>query len=379
MGNICHAGPVLRDESTTTTATAAAPKRVPNFGKDPTLKKEDFIFSNVKGPTCLTKLPGSINGQQFLIENCTDCDIFLLDNCTSVQIDECTNCRIIVGPCESSLFLRNCKSSTIVCAVQQFRTRDCDDVDVYLYSATEPIIELSTKMRFACFPLSYFSLQHQMDRAGFSIWNNQWSEIYNFTPDHGTWKPLSMSCHESPLAESCKIRRNDGSVTVWTLPVAIAEDVGINVQATDLVIPLTAGASARREDVTTLVVVFVSPLVKLMLEFVHAMVAADDESEAVVLTRTKQMKLSAAQAKALLPSPPQQHLPTKAVEAAKSTAGSVIMEFQGAGCYTRLSNVKATTKLAEDAGFTSSILPSSDDTTARQMSEKVFVEWKETV
>lgn len=135
MGNVCHSGPV------TATATAKASSESPSkkkltFGRDPSLKREDFIFSRITVPSLLLKQPGSVNGQQFLVEDCRDCDIFVLDHCTSVQIDECANCRIVVGPCEGSLFLRNCSGCTVVCAVQQFRTRDCKDCDVFLYSAT---------------------------------------------------------------------------------------------------------------------------------------------------------------------------------------------------------------------------------------------------
>lgn len=138
MGNICHAGPVFapRTETRASTSATANPKPSLTFGRDPSLKREDFMFSDVQEPSVLTKLPGSISGQQFIVEDCHDCDIFLLDHCTSVQIDACTNCRIIVGPCQASLFVRNCSQCTIICAAQQFRTRDCTDVDVYLYSAT---------------------------------------------------------------------------------------------------------------------------------------------------------------------------------------------------------------------------------------------------
>lgn len=146
MGNICHAGPVLPPDvhanananaSHARASTSASPKRTLSFGRDPTLKREDYVFANLTSPpSCLVKQPGSINGQQFLIEDCTGCDIFLLDHCTSVQIDGCVDCRIVIGPCESSLFLRNCRNCTIVCAVQQFRTRECEAIDVYLYSST---------------------------------------------------------------------------------------------------------------------------------------------------------------------------------------------------------------------------------------------------
>lgn len=156
MGNICHAGPV---EMSVPPPPSETPEKKPlTFGKDPNLKREDFMFSNVKEPSVLVKLPGSINGQQFIIEDCSDCDIFLMDNCTSVQVDECVNCHIFVGPCQASLFLRNCKKCTLICAVQQFRTRDCVDVDVYLYSATGTIRSMYS---YSCISMEAKRMQTQ--------------------------------------------------------------------------------------------------------------------------------------------------------------------------------------------------------------------------
>ena len=45
--------------------------------------------------------PGSIGGQQFMVEECSDCDVYLLDNTAALTIDVCTDCRIFTGPCES--------------------------------------------------------------------------------------------------------------------------------------------------------------------------------------------------------------------------------------------------------------------------------------
>ncbi|KAJ0412302.1 hypothetical protein ATCC90586_009492 [Pythium insidiosum] len=365
MGNICHAGPVLR-ESEAAPPAAAPPKKKPlTFGRDPTLKKEDYIFANIHTPSFLAKLPGSINGQQFLIENCSDCDIFLLDHCTAVQIDDCINCRIVVGPCESSLFLRNCKQCTIVCAVQQFRTRDCEDVDVYLYSSTEPIIETSTRMRFACYPLTYFSLQHQFEQAKFSVWNNRWSEVYNFSPDHGSWKALSTQCHESPLIACLSTRpaSSEEGLALWKMPCWSAQELGLSIDVDQLVVPLSSGMTVHRDDATSLVVVFTQPLQHLMLKFVNAMTAVDNQATAsVLLVRTRQMKLPSDKAAALLGA--KSPLAQKAVTAAQQTAGSVIMEFQGSDCHARLEQVKRDAPFASDSAFGESVFASSDQSAA---------------
>ena len=36
----------------------------------------------------------SIRGQQFIIEECDNCNIYLLDYSATVSIDDCTNCNV---------------------------------------------------------------------------------------------------------------------------------------------------------------------------------------------------------------------------------------------------------------------------------------------
>ena len=49
----------------------------------------------------LVKEPGSIGGQQFIVEECSECDVYLLDHTAALAIDVCVDCRIFAGPCES--------------------------------------------------------------------------------------------------------------------------------------------------------------------------------------------------------------------------------------------------------------------------------------
>ncbi|KAI9987130.1 hypothetical protein PInf_023005 [Phytophthora infestans] len=380
MGNICHAGSGAGTKAKTKSrSSTGSSKAAPTFGKDPTLKREDFIFSNIQTASFLAKLPGSINGQQFLIEECHNCDIFLLDHCTSVQIDACTNCRIVVGPCEGSVFLRNCKRCTVVCAVQQFRARDCEDASVYLYSSTEPIIETSSGLRFACFPLTYFSLQEQFRQAKFSPWNNKWSEIFDFTPDHGGWKPLPMRRHESPLAEMMQDKENNGARSLWKMPSWTAEELGLSVDLPQLVVPITSGLCARKADVPTLFVCFAVPNEALMTNFVTEMATkkSDDSDEPTLLIRTRQMQLTSEQAAALFLD--NTSLAGKATEAAKSTTGSVMMEFQGPQCYCHCNETVQGVRFASEAAARNNIFMSKDTASALRLSDLIFQQWKNVI
>lgn len=76
---------------------------------------------------CDTKMSfRSVNGQQFIIEDCEDCDIFICDYSANVQIDYCKNCRIFVGPVESRYVC--CKVllfsfGVAVCGFQQYTNK----------------------------------------------------------------------------------------------------------------------------------------------------------------------------------------------------------------------------------------------------------------
>ena len=98
-------------------AKAAAPVAAPVKAK---LDPKDFIFLKKKGET-LVKAPGSINGQQFVVDSCIDCTIYVMDMCDSLMIDDCVNCKIVVGPTTGSIFIRDCTDCQCVFMVGRCR------------------------------------------------------------------------------------------------------------------------------------------------------------------------------------------------------------------------------------------------------------------
>jgi protein XRP2 len=145
-----------------------------------TLKKEDYEIKNFEKQTIIKK-PGSINGEQFVIENCKECDIYLCDYSAQIFIDDCDKCNIYIAPCSSSLFIRNCKSGKYVMSCQQFRMYNCENIDILLYTQTQPTIESSSGVRLGCFKFGYFDLGQQFKKAELNVWNNKWSEVHDFT------------------------------------------------------------------------------------------------------------------------------------------------------------------------------------------------------
>ncbi|EFJ41269.1 hypothetical protein VOLCADRAFT_119771, partial [Volvox carteri f. nagariensis] len=112
----------------------------------PKLDPKDFQFVQCKGEAKI-KMPGSINGQSFMIDKCENCDIYILDHCAQVTIDECTDCRIYIGPTDGSVFLRDSSNCNVATVCRQLRTRDCMSCNIALYCRTKPIVESSSDVR----------------------------------------------------------------------------------------------------------------------------------------------------------------------------------------------------------------------------------------
>ncbi|KAL1463645.1 hypothetical protein WDU94_015382 [Cyamophila willieti] len=153
------------------------------------LNMEDFILKDKENET-IWKLPGSLNGQQFVIRNCKHCLVYLLDHINSVTFDDCKDkCKLATGPIVGSISVRDCVDCTLVVAASQFRMRDCTSMDVLLYCPTQPCIESSSQIGFGCYELFYDSIADHFSKCNLDVWNNSWYNIYDFTPSKQTNEP----------------------------------------------------------------------------------------------------------------------------------------------------------------------------------------------
>lgn len=207
------------------------------------LRKEDFIIKDQKDAT-LGRVPGTVNGQQFLVQNCENCNIYIFDHSVTISIDDCNNCNFFLGPIKTSVFIRDCKNCKFVVSCQQFRTRDCSKIDVFLCCNTQPIIEASSGMRFGCYQYHYPELEAQFKAAGVTAFTNNWGNIHDFTQD-----PDEQ--HFSNLPEDSKV---DDFV-----PIPLAEEfskMNISLEVEKSVVPRTHGNRRKPSDESSLIVFF---------------------------------------------------------------------------------------------------------------------------
>jgi protein XRP2 len=148
------------------------------------LDPADFRFVGLKGQVCI-KEPGSINGINFKLKDLDDCDVFLFDHTSQVLIDNCTNCRFFIGPCEGSVFFRNCSDCKFVVSCGQLRTRDSRNIDISIFCNSRPTIEKTSNITFSCLQLSYFTMAANFKKVGHKVWNNKWSDVFDFNESGG--------------------------------------------------------------------------------------------------------------------------------------------------------------------------------------------------
>jgi protein XRP2 len=143
------------------------------------LNYKDFLFSGREGET-LIKEPGAINGQGFVIEDLKGCTVYLLDHAAQVTVDSCTNCTLHIGPVEGSIFLRDCSDCIITAACGQFRTKNCNNLQVFLFCSSDPSIEYSTNIYFAPYSFNYPSQASHFAKAGLDPNTDLWSQVFDF-------------------------------------------------------------------------------------------------------------------------------------------------------------------------------------------------------
>ena len=66
----------------------------------------------------LYKAPGTLQKQMFKIERCNDSHIYVHDFHSQASVALCDNSVIVMGPCSSSTFVRNCNDCTLVICCQ---------------------------------------------------------------------------------------------------------------------------------------------------------------------------------------------------------------------------------------------------------------------
>lgn len=140
-----------------------------------------FVQKNKTDET-IVRVPGQINGNQFLANTLTNCKVIVHDFCDSMTLDNCKNCDFVLAAVRGSIFARKCENCRFMMVCGQFRCRECFNCDFYMQVKTGPVIESSNNLRIGCGLVAYPELLEHMKKAKLENATNIWNDIHDFTP-----------------------------------------------------------------------------------------------------------------------------------------------------------------------------------------------------
>ncbi len=230
------------------------------------LDPAQFMVMDKKGETVI-RTQGEIAGNQFIIEGCTDCTIYLADWADSMTVDLCKGCTIFLAGCNGSVFVRDCQDCRFVLVCQQFRTRDCTDCHIDLFARTRPIIESSSALTMSCYSGPSFDGHADiMKDAGLDPFINIWYTVHDFTEQPGEthYKQITkepITAPESMPDAPCPVpqtigRKKGGDVTHVVIPATsapLAMRLAASLNAGNDKVAATVADDVARDTITRLV------------------------------------------------------------------------------------------------------------------------------
>jgi len=155
---------------------------------------------------------GDLNGADFKIFKNKNCEIYILDWSKGMFVDDCENCTIICGPIDGSIFIRKSKNCKISLIARQVRFRESENIDIYTYCPSDPVVESCFNIFFAPFNAFFPHLTELFKKGGFNSEDkNHIDTPYDFTPSEVLGGGLPHYSHLSEDKFNIKIIRDGES------------------------------------------------------------------------------------------------------------------------------------------------------------------------
>ena len=170
--------------------------------------REKYSIHDKEGET-IYRHYGDLNGADFKIYKNKNCEIYILDWSKGMFIDDCENCTIVCGPIDGSIFIRKSKNCKVSIIARQVRFRECENIDIFTYVPSDPVVESCFNIFFAPFNAFFPHLTELFEKGGFN--SNEKNHIdtpYDFTPSEVLGGGLPHYSHLSEDKFNIKIVRD---------------------------------------------------------------------------------------------------------------------------------------------------------------------------
>lgn len=166
-----------------------SPLSAPKAFLEPLDSQPKYSLSNLSDRSDL-RLPltgeseDELKDQPVYLSNLSRCTIFLEGVSGNLMVSNLVECTIYAQPVASSILLQKCTGCRFVLACRQLRVHQTEDTRMDIFVASAPIIEDSTRLQLAPYPLGAVRssrFQANLVKAHLAEATNQWRAAQDFS------------------------------------------------------------------------------------------------------------------------------------------------------------------------------------------------------
>lgn len=147
-------------------------------------------FRQRTGETLVRPAGEPIDGD-FALESLERCEVYLLSSSRVLWIRGLDRCTVFAVPTRGAVYVTECTDCTLYLGARQLRIHTSKAVDSYIHTASHPVIEHCSRLRFAPYPPLPPPLDADLDAGA-----NMWSHVDDFD-----WLKQQQSPNWSVLPE----------------------------------------------------------------------------------------------------------------------------------------------------------------------------------
>ncbi|KAL2935675.1 Tubulin-folding cofactor C [Bienertia sinuspersici] len=153
-------------------------------------REREFLVENLKGKDM----------GEFTLSELDSCEARLIGRSRAIFIHKLKNCKVYAGPALGSVLIDDVEGCVFVLASHQIRIHNARQCDFYLRVRSHPIIEDSSKVRFAPYCLQYDGIEDDLRESRLDEENGSWANVDDFK-----WLRAVQSPNWSVLPENERI------------------------------------------------------------------------------------------------------------------------------------------------------------------------------
>lgn len=136
-------------------------------------------FRNKEGLVLVKDLDSSKDGD-FALSDLVRCRIYLRGRLRALYIHRLKGCQVFAGPVMGSVLIESVENCVFMLASHQIRIHQTTNTDFYLRVRSRPIVEYTSRVRFAPYALFYRGIEEELQQSDLMDETGMWANVDDF-------------------------------------------------------------------------------------------------------------------------------------------------------------------------------------------------------